>query len=79
MTDELLHTALPFRAKRVASWNREGFNRDWIIIPPGQTQTLADLAGPRMIVHIWCAVDNRFQVVDPLFLRKNTLEIYWND
>ena len=32
-----------------------------------------------MIVHIWFAIDNGARVDDPLFLKKNTLEMYWDN
>jgi len=78
MISQALYTPLPFRAKRIASWNREGYNKDWIIVSPSCSSILADIDGPGIIAHIWFAVDNDHKVEDPLFLRKNTLEIYWD-
>ncbi|MDA0708894.1 MAG: DUF2961 domain-containing protein [bacterium] len=70
---------MPFRAKREASWSRDGYNRDWIIIPPGQTGHLANLKGPGIITHLWFAIDNSFKVTDPLFPRKAVLQMFWDD
>ncbi len=70
---------LPFRAKREASWSRDGYNRDWLIIPPGETGHLADIQGPGVITHLWFAIDNTFKVTDALFPRKAVLKAYWDD
>lgn len=74
-----LHRTQPFTAHRSASWSRDGYNRDWRILQPGETHTLADLEGPGAIVHLWFAIDNDHKVVDPLFPRKAVLRAYWND
>lgn len=74
-----LYQPLPFRTHREASWSRDGYNRDWKIIPPGQTGDLADLQGPGIITHLWFAIDNNFKVTDPLFPRKAVFKIYWDD
>ena len=68
---------LPFRSKREASWSPDGYNRDWLIIPPGQTGQLADIQGPGIITHLWFAIDNDHKIVDPLFLRKAILQMFW--
>jgi hypothetical protein len=69
---------LPFRAKREASWSRDGYNRDWLIIPPGETGTLANIQGTGIITHLWFAIDNNFKVSDPLFPRKAVLQMFWD-
>ena len=79
MNNERLYTPLPFKAKRAASWNREGYNRDGKIFPASQASVLADIPGPGMIVHIWFALSNAYNADEPLFLRKNSLEFYWDD
>ena len=68
-----------FKAKRISSWNqKEAINHDWLIVKKGERAQLADIEGPSVISHIWCAVDNLFEVKDTMFLRKNSLEIYWD-
>lgn len=47
-----LHQHQPFTAHREASWARDGYNRDWRIIPPGGTLTLAEIDGPGAITHL---------------------------
>ena len=70
---------LPFRAKRESSWSRDGYNRDWEIIPPGATAELAKLEGAGIITHLWFAIDNSCKVTDPLFPRKAVLQMFWDD
>ncbi|MCZ6734251.1 MAG: DUF2961 domain-containing protein [Planctomycetota bacterium] len=41
-------------------------------IQPGQTMTLADIAGPGVVQHIWCTAD-------PALLRGIMLRAYYND
>ena len=69
---------LPFRAKREASWSRDGYNRDWRIIPPGETGELCDIQDPGIISHLWFAIDNDHKVVDSLFPRKAVLQMFWD-
>lgn len=74
---------LPFRAKREASWAIDGYNHDWLIIPPGETGELANIEGPGIITHLWFAIDNdhekwegqwtmyRLHVLDPIPFTKS--------
>ena len=78
MNDEILYAPLPFKAKRDSSWDREGYNRDGKVYPASQASVLAEIPGPGMIVHIWFALSN-YNAEEPLFLRKNSLEFYWDD
>lgn len=41
------------RSARAASWDQSGRNRDNWVIGPGEEVTLADIAGPGCITHIW--------------------------
>ena len=65
-----------FMTMRVSSsdpdW-RNG-NADSRPIEPGGTLTLAELAGPGQIVHIWCTVAHE----SPAYSRLLTLRIYWD-
>ena len=78
MNSDVLYAPLPFRAKRDSSWDREGYNRDGKVYPASQASVIAEIPGPGMIVHIWFALSN-FNAEEPLFLRKNSLEFYWDD
>lgn len=49
-------------------------NNDWRYIEPGGTLTLAELAGPGQIVHIWCTIAHD----TPGYSRMMTLRIYWD-
>ena len=41
------------RTRRLSSWDQEGRNQDYWLIPPGETVVLADIKGPGCITHIW--------------------------
>lgn len=43
------------RSARVSSWDTSGYNNDNWVFLPGETITLADLAGPGKITHMWFA------------------------
>ena len=74
-----LHRRQRFTAHREASWSRDGYNRDWRILQPGETLILADIKGPAAITHLWFAIDNDHGVTDSLFPRKAVLRMYWDD
>src|SRR5208282_3160760 len=60
--------------KRSSSYDRSGGNADSRPIPPGQTLTLLDDAGPGVISHIW------FTIASPekYHLKKLVLRAYWD-
>ena len=64
-----------FRARRESSWDRSGGNDDFRRLAPGETLTIADLAGPGAITHVWFT----FHTPAPLYLRKVLLQAYWED
>lgn len=71
------------RRRRVSSWDRSGGNDDRLTIPPGQTATLADIAGAGSINHIWVTVANEHMTTNPWmrepdYLRKIVLRAYWD-
>ena len=76
----------PFVAAREASWSRDGYNRDWRLIPAAEELTLADIRGCGCVTRLWFALDNgsrippgqRLCVADPLLLRKTVLLVYWD-
>ena len=40
--------------RRTSSWDQSGGNMDFLVVPPGETATLADIEGAGCINHIWC-------------------------
>lgn len=62
------------RSRRVSSWDTRGGNRDYIVLRPGETTTLAQIEGPGRIAHMYCIV------IDPSFLsyRRMVLRIWWD-
>jgi hypothetical protein len=60
--------------RRVSSWDKTGGNRDCIPIEPGQTATLADIAGAGAIRHIWFTI----ACGDANYLRKVVLRMLWD-
>ena len=72
------------RRRRASSWDRTGGNDDRLLIEPGTTAVLADLAGPGSITHIWCtAAVARDPDLDPgeeaELLRRLVLRVTWDD
>ncbi len=63
-----------YRSRRVSSYDRDGGNRDSIVIEPGKTAVLADIQGPAAIDHIWVTI-----AAEPFYGRKIVLRIYWDD
>ena len=41
------------RSARASSWDQEGRNQDYWLIPPNESIVLADIEGPGCITHIW--------------------------
>ncbi len=62
-----------FRSNRVSSFDRTGGNDDRLNIPPGETITLAEIAGPGAIHHIWVTI-----AAEPFYGRKIVLRMYWD-
>ena len=61
-------------SKRVSSWDTTGGNRDYLVIEPGATQSLAQIEGAGTIRHIWMTVS----CGDDLYLRKVVLRMFWD-
>jgi len=70
-----LATLRDVRTKRVSSWDRTGGNADAIPIEGGRTATLADIAGPGSIRHIWFTISAQ----DQNYLRKVVLRMFWDN
>ena len=69
-----LTSAHDYTQKRSSSYARNGGNADARPIPPGETLTVLDDAGPGVLTHVW------FTIASPeeLHLKKLVLRIYWD-
>lgn len=63
------------RTRRESSWDRSGGNDDNVKVQPGQTITMADIAGAGYINHIWCT----HFCPQPDYLRRLVLRIKWDN
>lgn len=68
-----------FSRRRISSCNKSGDNDDRIYIKPGTTQVVASGEGPGVITHIWMTMQNEGFVIEPNYLRKVVLKMYWDD
>ncbi|MEJ5867275.1 glycoside hydrolase family 172 protein [Pseudokineococcus sp. 5B2Z-1] len=68
------------RRRRASSWDRTGGNDDRVTVRPGETVTLADIAGAGSIHHIWMTVAPAgFDAgTDADHLRRLVLRITWD-
>lgn len=62
------------RTRRQSSWDRSGRNADARPIEPGETLTLADIAGAGIVRHIWVTVWHD----EPAWPRRLVLRMYWD-
>ena len=62
------------KRKRFSSYDRTGGNRDYIVIDPGETATLAEMEGPGCATHIWVTI----RTDEDWDLRKLVLRAYWD-
>jgi hypothetical protein len=67
-------TLRPHRTARISSWDRSGRNRDFIMLPPHESTTLAEIDGPGCIQYFYAAVLANEQ--QPL--RSLVLRMYWD-
>jgi len=63
------------RRKRASSYDRTGGNNDFIILEPGETETIADVKSPGCITHIWMTM----ACLEKNSLRKILLKMYWDN
>jgi hypothetical protein len=65
-----------FKSMRASSadpdWRNGNGDCRWI--KPGGELTLAELAGPGQIVHLWCTIAHQ----EPFYSRRLTLRMYWD-
>jgi hypothetical protein len=70
------------RRARASSWDRTGGNADYVVIAPGETAVLADVAGAGSIEHIWTTLSMRDSPNGPrdvsAALRALVLRMYWD-
>ena len=69
-----LPTPRDYVQKRSSSYDRSGGNADSRSIPPGETLTLLDEAGPGIITHIWFTIASG----EKYHLKKLVLRAYWD-
>lgn len=62
------------KRRRRSSWDRTGGNADYIRIPPGVAEVIADIKGAGCITHIWVTI----ACEDRHYLRKILLRMYWD-
>ncbi|MCX6999542.1 MAG: DUF2961 domain-containing protein [Candidatus Sumerlaeota bacterium] len=62
-----------YKAGRVSSYDRTGFNHDFLSNTTG-TVTLAEIEGPGAITHVWVTIASR----EKYHLRKLVLRMYWD-
>jgi D-arabinan exo alpha-(1,3)/(1,5)-arabinofuranosidase (non-reducing end) len=63
-----------YTQKRSSSYARDGGNADARPIPPGETLTVLDEAGPGVLTHVWFTIAS----AEELHLKKLVLRIYWD-
>lgn len=62
------------RTRRESSYDRTGGNRDFAVVESGTDYTFAEIKGAGCIRHIWLTT----RCYAPQYLRKLTLEMYWD-
>lgn len=66
------------KRRRESSYDRTGGNDDRRYIQPGETFTIADIAGAGCIRHIWMTLANDGFVIEKYAYRKVVLRMYWD-
>ena len=66
------------KRRRESSFDRSGGNDDRRYIRPGETFTVAELAGAGCIRHIWMTFNNEGFTPEKNVLRKAVLRMYWD-
>ena len=59
---------------RASSYDRTGGNADFWMMRPGETRTLAQIAGPGCVRHIWMTLASR----EEAYLRRSVLRMFWD-
>lgn len=74
-----IHKKRDFKSVRQSSYDRSGGNDDRIYIKPGETRVIASEIGFGTITHIWMTMQNEGFVIEPNYLRKVVIKMYWDD
>lgn len=64
-----------YRSRRISSYDRTGGNRDWVDIAAGETRTIAQIAGPGCIRHVWMTM----WFSQPDYYRRVVLRFFWDE
>lgn len=64
----------PGTRQRSSSWDRTGANNDSVVIEPGATHDLLDVAGAGVIRHIWLTVNTKSR----MYPRELVLRAHWD-
>ena len=71
-------SSLPFlsdaRRGRASSYDTSGGNADFWLLQPGETRTLADIASPGAIRHVWMTLASR----EESYPRLSVLRMFWD-
>jgi hypothetical protein len=71
-------SGLPFlrdaRRGRASSYDKTGGNLDYWLLEAGETRTLAEIAGPGSVRHIWMTFASR----EDAYPRRSILRAYWD-
>jgi len=62
------------KRRRVSSYDRSGGNKDYIVVPAGETAVLAEMEGAGKVNHIWVTIRSK----EEWYLRKLVLRAYWD-
>jgi hypothetical protein len=62
------------RRRRASSCDREGGNRDFLVVQAGETAVLCELKGAGIVRHIWCTMATG----NDLYARTTLLRMYWD-
>lgn len=65
---------VPAKSRRISSYDRSGGNDDFIKIPMGHTQTIAEMPGAGIVKHIWVTLSSQ----DALMRRNLVIRMYWD-
>ncbi len=60
--------------RRISSYDRTGGNKDYIVVPAGETAVIAEMNGAGCVKHIWATIRSS----DEWYLRKLVLRAYWD-
>jgi len=61
----------PAKTHRISSWDKSGGNKDFWVIPAGESKVLLDTNGPGRITHIWMTTWSN--------MRNLLIKITWDD